>query len=80
MFGRLLEKRRNLQLADINLVVTGSFAMLSLGVFVVGAILADLIFSGQLRHVQGFSLVLYLILKCYLLKYYYSYSGTFLLQ
>ena len=48
MFGRLLEKGRKLQLVDINLAVTGSrgtIATPSLGVYAVGAILADLILA-----------------------------------
>ena len=48
MFGGLLEKGRKLQLADINLAVTGSrgtIATPSPGVYAVGAILADLILA-----------------------------------
>ena len=44
MFGGLLEKERKLQLADINLAVTGSqgtIATPSPGVYAVGTILAD---------------------------------------
>ena len=46
MFGGLLENGRKLQLEDIYLAVTGSqstIATPSLGVYAVGAILADLI-------------------------------------
>ena len=45
MFGGLLEKGRKLQLADINLAVTCTIAAPSPGVYVVGAILADLILA-----------------------------------
>ena len=48
MFGGLLEKGRKLQLADINLAVTGSrgtIAMPSPGVYAVGTILADLMLA-----------------------------------
>ena len=48
MCGELLEKEKKLQLADINLVVTGSRGMIAMpcqGVYAIGAILAHLILA-----------------------------------